>query len=85
MNEKRATQRHRVFKGGMLTFAGRGVACTVRNISTAGAAIDIDEPLTLPPSFTLSIERDHFVRNCRAVWRNDKRVGLAFVQESATM
>jgi len=28
----------------------------------------------------LSISRDNFVRNCRTVWRNDKRIGLAFVQ-----
>ncbi|TPQ33382.1 pilus assembly protein PilZ [Bradyrhizobium guangdongense] len=85
MNEKRAAQRHRVFKGGTITFEGRNLACTVRNMSTGGAAIDIDGPLALPPSFKLSIERDRFVRNCRAVWRSDKRIGLAFVQESAAM
>ncbi|PMU33688.1 pilus assembly protein PilZ, partial [Pseudomonas sp. GP01-A14] len=36
--------------------------------------------VTLPQSFKLSITRDNFVRNCRAVWRSDKRIGLAFVQ-----
>jgi hypothetical protein len=34
----------------------------------------------LPKSFTLSIARDNFVRNCRTVWRNDRRIGLAFVR-----
>ncbi|MCP3372528.1 PilZ domain-containing protein [Bradyrhizobium cajani] len=80
MIEKRATQRHRVFKGGTITFEGSGIACTVRNMSAGGAAIDLEGPATLPQSFTLSISRDNFVRNCRAVWRSDKRIGLAFVQ-----
>ncbi|MBR0831476.1 PilZ domain-containing protein [Bradyrhizobium manausense] len=85
MNEKRAAQRHRVFKGGRITFEGRNIACTVRNMSISGAAIDLDGLVVLPSSFMLSIERDHFVRNCRAVWRSDKRIGLAFLQSSATV
>lgn len=80
MIEKRAAQRYRVFKGGTITFNSSGVACTVRNVSAGGAAIDIDSPVTLPQSFTLSISRDNFVRNCRTVWRSDRRIGLAFVQ-----
>ena len=80
MIEKRAAQRHRVFKGGTITFEGSGVACTVRNISDSGAAIDLENPGLLPQSFTLSITRDNFVRHCRTVWRTDRRIGLAFVQ-----
>lgn len=80
MIEKRATQRHRVFKGGKIIFENSGIACTVRNMSSSGAAIDLEGPVTLPQSFTLSIARDNFVRNCRAVWRSDRRIGLAFVQ-----
>ncbi|MBR0718197.1 PilZ domain-containing protein [Bradyrhizobium liaoningense] len=85
MNEKRTAQRYRVFKGGTITFEGSDVACTVRNMSTGGAAIDLDATVALPASFTLSIKRDQFVRNCRTVWRTDRRIGLAFVQSSATM
>lgn len=80
MVEKRASQRYRVFKGGTITFENNGIACTVRNMSDSGAAIDLESPVILPQSFTLSITRDNLVRNCRPVWRADKRVGLAFVQ-----
>ncbi len=80
MIEKRAAQRYRVFKGGTITFEGSGIACTVRNMSESGAAIDLENPVTLPQSFTLSISRDNIVRNCRTVWRNEQRIGLAFVQ-----
>ena len=75
MVEKRATQRHRVFKGGTITFENSGIACTVRNMSEGGAAIDLDTTATLPQSFTLLIERDNFVRDCRTVWRSDRRIG----------
>ena len=79
MIEKRTSQRYRVFKGGTIALAGGGVACTVRNMSRGGVAIDLDGQVMLPPSFTLSIACDQFTRRCRAVWRNDKRVGLTFV------
>lgn len=80
MIEQRTTQRYRVFKGGTITFENSDVACTVRNMSDGGAAVDLDMPVTLPQSFTLSIARDNFVRNCRTVWRSERRIGLAFVQ-----
>ena len=80
MIEKRAAQRHRVFKGGTICFENSGIACTVRNMSDSGAAIDLDTSVTLPHSFTLSIARDKFVRNCRTVWRCDRRIGIAFLR-----
>ncbi|MFT4119985.1 PilZ domain-containing protein [Bradyrhizobium sp.] len=79
MIEKRTAQRHRVFKGGTITYENSGIACTVRNMSASGAAIDLDAAVPLPQSLTLSITRDNFVKNCRTVWRSDRRVGLAFV------
>lgn len=80
MIEKRTSQRYRVFKGATIAFEGSGIACTIRNMSAGGAAIELEAPVTLPQSFTLSITRDNVVRNCRPIWRSDRRVGLAFVQ-----
>jgi hypothetical protein len=76
--EKRAAPRHRVLKGGTIAFGGNGVACTVRNLSSNGAALDFASSVTLPPSFMLVIEADQFIRRCRPVWSNDKRIGVAF-------
>lgn len=53
MIEKRAAQRHRIFKGATIAFADSGIACTVRNVSEGGAAVDLEVPVTLPQSFTL--------------------------------
>ena len=76
--EKRAAPRYRVLKGGKLAFDGNGVACMVRNLSSSGAAVDLESHVSLPPSFMLVIEKDQFVRRCHPVWRNDRRIGLAF-------
>ena len=78
MIEKRASQSFRVLKGATIAFGGHGVACTVRNLSAGGAAIDLAAPAVLPASFTLLIERDRLVRRCRPVWRNEQRIGVAF-------
>jgi hypothetical protein len=78
-NERRAYARHRVFKGGRLTFgSGAGIECTVRNISPGGARVDVASPVGLPQQLTLYIESDHFKRHCHKVWRHETRIGLAF-------
>lgn len=76
--EKRSAPRHKVLKGGTLAFGGTGLECTVRNLSSNGAALDLASPARLPSSFVLMIEADQFIRRCRAVWRSDNRVGVAF-------
>lgn len=77
--EKRGAPRHRVFKHGTLALpSGGSVDCTVRNISSTGARVDVDNVVGLPEAFTLMIMSDHFVRHCRKVWSNDNRIGVAF-------
>jgi len=86
--EKRSAPRHKVLKGATIAFSGNGVECTVRNLSSSGAALDVANldaanldvanSLGLPPSFMLVIEADQFIRRCRPVWRSDKRIGVAF-------
>ena len=78
MVEKRAARRYRVLKGATIAFDGNGIPCTVRNLSSGGAAIDLAERADLPPSFMLMIESDRFIRRCRPVWSNERRIGVAF-------
>jgi hypothetical protein len=79
MIERRTAQRHRVLKQGMLAFNGGGGAdCTVRNISSSGARIEIENPVGLPDSFTLVIAADQFMRHCHAVWSTNRRIGVTF-------
>jgi hypothetical protein len=78
VTEKRATRRHKVLKGATIAFDGNGVACTVRNLSPHGAALDLASSVILPASFMLLIEADQFIRRCHPVWSHEKRIGVAF-------
>jgi hypothetical protein len=78
MIENRAAPRHKVLKRGSLTFSGGSIDCTVRNLSSNGAGLDVVSPIGLPPTFTLVIEADHFSRRCHPVWKTEKRIGVAF-------
>ncbi len=78
MTENRAALRHKVLKRGSIAFNGGGIDCTVRNLSSNGAGIDVVSPIGLPATFTLVIEADQFVRRCHPVWGSQKRIGLAF-------
>jgi hypothetical protein len=78
MIEKRATPRHRVLKHGTLAFGGGGVDCTVRNISSGGARLDVANPIGLPHSLTLVIETNQFMRRCHPVWASEQQIGVAF-------
>jgi PilZ domain len=79
MIEKRAAPRHRVLKGGRLAFSdGGGLDCVVRNISSSGARLDVANSMGVPPSFTLIIAADRFMRRCHAVWSSEARIGVAF-------
>lgn len=79
MDEHRITTRHRVLKAGTIEFGGGAIDCTVRNISAAGAALDVTSPLGIPAQFTLVTEGNHLP--CRVVWRKEKRIGVTFDQK----
>lgn len=79
MIERRVSPRHRVLKRGTLAFPGGGaVDCTVRNISSSGARVDVANPMGVPETFTLMIDSDQFARRCHAVWARDRQMGIAF-------
>jgi hypothetical protein len=53
MDEKRTTNRNRVFKAGTIEFGGGAIDCTIRNVSSDGAALDVASPVGIPEKFTL--------------------------------
>jgi hypothetical protein len=80
MDEKRSVPRHRVLKTGTIEFGGGGISCTVRNMSVAGAALDVVSPVGIPETFTLVVE--HVSYPCRIAWRKPARIGVTFVDAS---
>jgi PilZ domain len=65
-------------KAGTIEFGGGAIDCTVRNLSDAGAALDVTSPVGIPEQFTLVVQADGAHLPCRVVWRKEKRIGVKF-------
>lgn len=77
--ERRKVSRHRTLKGGSITFnrAG-GIDCCVRNLSPAGALLEVASQVGIPEEFVLVIEPDRARHPCRVIWRTATRLGVTF-------
>jgi hypothetical protein len=80
MDENRRAIRRRVLKSATIEFARRAYSCAVRNLSEAGAALDVPYALAIPHEFTLIMETDQASRHCRVIWRKENRLGVTFEQ-----
>ena len=78
MSEKRTFSRHRVLKSGTIEFGGGAIDCTIRNLSSTGAALDVNSPVGIPEQFTLVLPADGVNMPCHVVWRRPNRIGIAF-------
>jgi hypothetical protein len=78
MDERRATFRQRVFKAGTIEFDGSGVECTVRNISEIGAGLEVASLAGIPSEITLNIPSRGARHHGHIVWRQERRIGVAF-------
>ena len=79
MDERRKVQRHRTLKAGSITFNRAGVVdCRVRNLSPAGACLEVASQIGIPDDFVLVVEIDHVKAPCHVIWRTAARLGVAF-------
>ena len=68
---------------GWITFEGGFAArpCVVRDLSSSGAKLTIEDPNTLPAKLRLAFSRDaRNGRPCEVVWRRGQTVGIKFVR-----
>lgn len=81
MLERRKTHRVRVLNAAAVRVGfGRGIECTVRNISRGGACLVFSHRRTaLPREFSLMVEPETTRRACRLVWQSAYRAGVRFV------
>lgn len=79
MDERRKARRGRTLKAGTIAFnlAG-GISCRVRNLSPAGACLEVTSQIGIPNEFVLAIDYDKSRQPCHAIWRSDTRMGVAF-------
>jgi len=80
MDENRRATRRRALKSATIEFDRGAYSCAVRNLSEAGAALDVPFALAIPREFKLIMETGQVSRHCRVIWRKDNRLGVAFAQ-----
>jgi hypothetical protein len=88
MDDRRNRPRHRAQKTGIITFHrdhalhGNGTNCRVRDLSPAGARLEVASQIGIPDEFTLWIEFDQIKVPCQVIWRTATRLGVAFDTKS---
>jgi len=77
--DKRSLSRKRVLKTAQIILSDKApkLDCSVRNISTAGACLQVSTTYGIPASFDVIIEGAR--RSCRSVWRSDTKLGVTFL------
>jgi PAS domain-containing protein len=80
MMENRQVSRSRTLRGGKIAFNyGRSVVdCTVRNLSTHGACLELESLVGVPDRFNLVLAGDTAKHSCRMMWRSEHRIGVSF-------
>jgi hypothetical protein len=80
---KKREARKSLHQPGWITLDGGFAArpCVVRDLSSTGAKITVDDPNVLPAKLRLAFARDARTgRNCEVVWRRGSSVGVKFVR-----
>lgn len=64
----------------MIEFDSCAFSCAVRNLSDAGVALDVPTSFGIPHEFQLVMETHQTTKQCRVIWRREKRIGVSFYQ-----
>jgi hypothetical protein len=79
VKEIRKTKRQRVLVMALIRFGDMSISCTLRNMSEEGAALDVSTQVGIPDCFTLiAASQKRKVYSCKVVWRDKRRIGVAF-------
>jgi hypothetical protein len=79
MEERRKHPRTEMNEPAYVSCDGSVMGCVVRNLSSEGAAIEVDNSAFVPERFRLVMVHDRSVRECRVIWIQSNRIGLAFL------
>ena len=80
---KKREARKSLRQPGWITLEGGFAArpCVMRDLSSSGAKLTIEDPNTLPAKLRLAFSRDvRTGRPCEVVWRRGQTVGIKFVR-----
>jgi hypothetical protein len=78
VDRRRFGRRRMVWHAWIVTTGPRRTACTVRNVSSGGALLELDVPAWLPHEFTLCLEDSAMSALCDVRHRGLHGVGISF-------
>ena len=79
MSEHRRAERESTYKAARIGTGSRAALhCGVKNLSTTGACLRVDDPRDVPETFNLVFDSGESSRMCRMMWRNTRQVGVRF-------
>jgi hypothetical protein len=81
LNERRRQPRRNGFKTGSIFVDDdpNEVVCLVWNLSDFGALLEVDTGMELPSKFQLVASSLFIDRECKTIWRDGRKLGVAFV------
>jgi hypothetical protein len=80
LNERRQDARLSTHRRGIIKFgpAGQELSCTVEDLTSTGAGLQVASTFGLPRVFRLTIDGEVGSKHCRVVWMDGKKVGVSF-------
>lgn len=81
--EQRVEPRYKVNKKGLIVYAGDelGVDCEIRDLSSTGAKLRLDDDITVPSCFDLTILPENISKKAQVCWRDDRDLGIQFLED----
>ena len=76
--EARKAGRRHVTDTALIRFGEMSVGCVIRNLTDAGAALDVGPQGDIPDQFTLIVMATKKIYSCNIVWRKGRRIGVSF-------
>jgi hypothetical protein len=79
-DNRRRERRNRTLKSGQIVFNGgfSSVGCTVRNLSSGGALLELPSVVGVPREFQLKMDGTA-LRDCQVRWRDERHIGVKFL------
>lgn len=83
MSGQVSASRGRTFLAGKIVFNfGRSAFdCTIRQLTDAGATVELETTIGIPDNVQLLIVGSNQVKPCKRLWQSDRQLGLAFEEQ----
>lgn len=79
----RKEDRRRVLKTGKIEIGNKTIVeCTIRNLNSTGAKLQVADTYWVPENFILHIVNEDIRRACIVRWRSEVDLGIKFVDRA---